>query len=79
LALYIFGTPIARAVTLELLQALYVIMGGTAGSLSLGLGILAGMFFFAIRPSPRLAHVLTFVFMMGAGTLICLAMILESI
>ena len=33
---------------------------------------------FAINPSPKLAHVLTFVFMMGEGTLICLAMILGS-
>lgn len=33
---------------------------------------------FAARPSPRLAYVLTLVFMMGTGTLICLAMVLGS-
>lgn len=34
---------------------------------------------FATRPSPRLAYILTFVFMMGAGSVICLAMVLGSI
>ena len=33
---------------------------------------------FATRPSPKLAYVLTLVFMMGEGFLICLAMILGS-
>jgi len=158
LAMHIFETPVARALTLGLLQALYVFMGGAAGSLSLGLGLLAGMFFFAMfggrgmidirdfpqdrstrvqtlpkrygikrttqfatvcllityalslaayftgefsalylyldltfiavglvcawlfvtRPSPKLAYSLTLVFMMGMGSLICLAMILGS-
>ena len=32
----------------------------------------------ATRPSPRLAYTLTLVFMMGMGSLICLAMILGS-
>ncbi len=48
LALHLFETPLARALTLGLLQALYVLMGGTAGSLSPGLWLLAGMFFFAM-------------------------------
>ena len=34
---------------------------------------------FALRPSPRLAYVLTLVFMMGMGFLITLAMVLGSI
>ena len=34
---------------------------------------------FMIRPSPELAFKLTLVFMMGMGTIICLAMILGSI
>jgi 4-hydroxybenzoate polyprenyltransferase len=34
---------------------------------------------FATRPSPKLARVLTLVFMTGMGSLICLAMILGSI
>ncbi|MFC1928722.1 UbiA prenyltransferase family protein [Chloroflexota bacterium] len=159
LALHLFETPLARALTLGLLQALYLIMGGVAGYLSPGLGLLAGMFFFAMfggrgmidirdfaqdeasrvqtlpkrygmkrtaqftavcllvscvlslsayftgefstiylyldiafiavtlvgawlfvaHPSPRLAYILTIVFMMGAGLLICLAIILGSI
>ncbi len=33
---------------------------------------------FATRPSPRLAYILTLVFMMGMGSLICLAVILGS-
>ena len=48
LALHLFETPIARALTLGLLQALYVIIGGSAGQLSPGLGFLAGFFFFAM-------------------------------
>ena len=48
LALHLFETPLARALTLGLLQALYVFMGSAAGHLSLGLGLLAGMFFFAM-------------------------------
>jgi 4-hydroxybenzoate polyprenyltransferase len=48
LALHIFETPLARALTLGLLQALYALMGGTTGHLSPGLGLLAGMFFFAM-------------------------------
>jgi len=158
LALHFFETPLARALSLGLLQSLYVLMGGAAGSLSPGLGLLAGMFFFAMfggrgmidirdfprdkvtrvqtlpkrygvkrtaqftaicllisfalslaayftgefsaiylyldlvfigvglicagffvtRPSPKLAYTLTLVFMMGMGSLICLAMILGS-
>jgi 4-hydroxybenzoate polyprenyltransferase len=158
LALHLFETPIARALTLGLLQALYVLLGGLAGRLSVGLLLLAGMFFFAMfggrgmidirdysqdqatrvqtlpkrygvrrtawftavcllvafalsfaaywtgefapiylylnlafiivglicaglfvaRPTPRLAHVLTLVFMMGMGSVICLAMILGT-
>jgi 4-hydroxybenzoate polyprenyltransferase len=159
LALHLFETPISRALTLGLLQALYVIMGSTTGGLSPGLWILASMFFFAMfggrgvidirdflhdeatevqtmpgrygvqrtayfsavsliiayalsliayfigefgviylyldiafiaiglvaaltfarYPTPRLAYIYTFVFMMGMGTLICLAMILGRI
>jgi len=159
LALHRFETPLARAATLGLLQALYVLMGGLAGRLSPGVLIMAAMFFFAMfggrgmidirdfpqdqatrvqtlpmrygikrtaqftavslliayalslaayftgefsavylyldlvfiavglvcawlfatRPSPRLAYALTIVFMMGLGSLICLAMIVGSI
>jgi 4-hydroxybenzoate polyprenyltransferase len=159
LALHLFEAAFARALTLGLLQALYMLMGGVAGRLSLGLGLLAGMFFFAmfggrgmidirdfsqdkstrvqtlpkrygvkrtaqftavclhicyalslaayftgefsaiylyldvafitvglvcawlfaIRPSPKLAYTLTLVFMMGMGSLICLAIILGSL
>jgi 4-hydroxybenzoate polyprenyltransferase len=158
LALHLFETPLTRALTLGLLQALYVLMGGMAGRLSPGLGLLAGTFLFAMfggrgmidirdfpqdestrvqtlpkrygikrtaqftavclliayglslaayftgefstiylyldlvfiaiglicaslfatRPSPKLAYILTLVFMMGEGFLICLAMILGS-
>ena len=159
LALHIFERPVARALTLGLLQGLYVFLGVAAGSLSLGLVLLAGMFFFAMfggrgmidirdfpqdkatrvqtlpkrygikrtaqftgvcliisyifslaayftgefsaiylylalvftivglvcawlfvtRPSPKLAYTLTLVFMMGMGSVICLAMILGSL
>ncbi len=44
--------------------------------------IVTGIFsavFFMMRPSPELAHKLTLVFMMGMGTVICLAMILGSL
>jgi len=159
LALHLFETPLSRALTLGLLQALYVFIGCAAGGrLSPGLGLLAGMFFFAMfggrgmidirdfpqdeatpvqtlpkrygikrtaqftvvclliayalslatyftgefntiylyldlvfiavglvcawlfatRPSPKLARVLTLVFMMGMGLVICLAMVLGS-
>jgi len=158
LALHVFETPLTRALTLGLLQALYALMGGMAGRLSPGIGLLAGMFFFAMfggrgmidirdypqdvvtrvqtlpkrygirrtaqftaiclliayalslaayftgeftviylyldlifiavglvcawlfatRPSPRLAHILTLVFMVGTGMLMCLAMIAGS-
>jgi len=158
LAAHRFETPLARAITLGLLQALYVWFGSLAGQPSLGLFLLAGMFFFAMlggrgrtdirdfpqdlptsvqtlpkrygiqrtayltaaslvivfalslaayatgefnrvylyldlvfvavgllcaawfaaRPRPRLAYVLTLVFMMGTGSLICLAMVLGS-
>jgi 4-hydroxybenzoate polyprenyltransferase len=159
LALHMFEHPLARALTLGLLQGLYTLMGGATGSLSLEIGIIAGMFFFAMfggrgmidirdfpqdkethvmtlpkrygtrrtaqftgiclfisyalslaayftgeftpvylyldsvfiavgivcailfmtRPSPKLAFRLTLVFMMGMGTVICLAIILGSI
>ncbi len=159
LTLHLFEHPLARAFTLGLLQALYSLMGAIAGSLSPGLGFIAGTFFFAMfggrgmidirdfpqdevthvqtlpkrygikrtaiftsicllisyalslaayftgefksiylyldiafivvglvcawlfatRPSPRLAYHLTLVFMMGMGSLLCLAMILGSI
>ena len=159
LALHLFERPLARALTLGLLQSLYALMGAASGQLSPGLGLLAGMFFFAMfggrgmidirdfpqdqatrvqtlpkrygikrtaqftaicllisyvltlaayftgefnvmylylalvftavglvcawlfatRPSPKLAYTLTLVFMMGMGSVICLAMILGSI
>ncbi|HXZ29981.1 MAG TPA: UbiA prenyltransferase family protein [Dehalococcoidia bacterium] len=158
LALHSFERPLARALSLGLLQGLYAVMGGVSGRLSPGLWLLAGMFFFAMfggrgmidirdfpqdkvtrvqtlpkrygvkrtaqfttlclliayalslavyftgefspiylhldlvfvavglacawlfatRPSPRLAYILTLVYMMGMGFLICLAMILGS-
>jgi len=159
LALHFFERPLTRALTLGLLQGLYAFMGGVSGRLSLGLWLLAGMFFFAMfggrgmidirdfpqdkvtrvqtlpkrygvrrtaqftafclliayglslaayftgefspiylyldlvfvavgmvcawlfatRPSPTLAYILTLVYMMGMGSVICLAMILGSI
>jgi 4-hydroxybenzoate polyprenyltransferase len=159
LALHIFEHPLNRALTLGLLQGLYALMGGLTGSLSLGIEIIAVMFFFAMfggrgmidirdfpqdketrvmtlpkrygikrtaqftgiclfisyalslaayftgeftpvylyldsvfitvgivcailfmtHPSPKLALRLTIIFMMGMGTVICLAMILGSI
>ncbi|MEW5816368.1 MAG: UbiA family prenyltransferase [Spirochaetota bacterium] len=155
LALHLFETPLLRALTLGLLQALYILMGGSAGHFSPGLFIASAMFFFAmfggrgmidirdfpqdtetpvqtfpkrygvkrtalfttgclavsyalslavyftgeftilylyldaifiavgvictvlfaVKPSPSLARSLTLVFMMGLGTLICLALI----
>jgi len=48
LALHLLEAPVARAFTLGLLQALYVLIGGVAGKLSPGLGFLAGFFFFAM-------------------------------
>ena len=48
LALHVFETPLARALTLGLLQALYLLMGASAGQLSAGLGFMAGTFFFAM-------------------------------
>ena len=159
LALHIFEHPISRALTLGLLQGLYVILGAMSGQLNLAIWLLAGMFFFAmfggrgmidirdfpqdkvtrvntlpkrygikrtayftgiclfisyafslvayftgefsalylylaiifvavgiicavlfmIRPSSELAFKLTLVFMMGMGSVICLAMILGSL
>jgi 4-hydroxybenzoate polyprenyltransferase len=158
LALHLFEAPISRALTLGLLQGLYVLGGASAGSLSPALLLLAFMFFFAMfggrgmidirdfaqdqatrvqtlpmrygvkrtaqftaisllvsyalslaayftgeftvvylylalaftaiglvsaclfvrRPTPKVAYGLTLVFMMGMGSLICLAMILGS-
>lgn len=34
---------------------------------------------FAARPTPKLAHILTLVFMVGSGSLICLAMVVGSL
>jgi 4-hydroxybenzoate polyprenyltransferase len=48
LALHVFEAPLARAVTLGLLQALYVLLGGAARNVSPGLGLIAGFFFFAM-------------------------------
>jgi 4-hydroxybenzoate polyprenyltransferase len=48
LALHLCEMPLARALTLGLLQALYVLLGGAAGRLSPGLGLSAAMFFFAM-------------------------------
>jgi 4-hydroxybenzoate polyprenyltransferase len=159
LALHLLEHPLTRALSLGLLQALYMLMGGIVGTLNPGIIIIAVMLFFAMfggrgmtdirdfpqdketrvmtlpkrygvkrtayftgiclfisfalslgayftgeftpiylyldiafitvgticaylfmtRPSPELAYKLTLVFMMGTGTLICLAMILGSI
>jgi len=48
LAFHVFEHPLSRALTLGLLQGLYAIMGGLTGSLSPGIGIIAGTFFFAM-------------------------------
>jgi len=159
LAFHALERPLSRALTLGLLQGLYTLMGSASGQLSPGLGLIAGMFFFAMfggrgmidirdfpqdkatrvqtlpkrygikrtaqfttvcllisytlslaayftgefsviylylalvftaiglvcawlfatRPSPKLAYTLTIVFMVGMGSIICLAIILGSI
>jgi 4-hydroxybenzoate polyprenyltransferase len=159
LALHLLETPLARALTLGALQALYVFLGASAGALSPGLALFAAMLFFAMcggrgmtdirdypqdqrtrvqtlpkrygivgtvrftavcllicyalslavyltgefgvvylyldlalivtglactwffaaHPTPRVAYVLTMVFMMGQGFVFCLAIILASI
>jgi 4-hydroxybenzoate polyprenyltransferase len=48
LAVRWFETPLSRAFTLGLLQALYILMGALAGSLSLGLMLISAMFFFSM-------------------------------
>jgi 4-hydroxybenzoate polyprenyltransferase len=48
LAFHLFETAIMRGVTLGLLQALYMIMGGMAGTLTPGVYLLAAMFFVAM-------------------------------
>ncbi len=48
LAAHLFETPLARAFTLGGLQALYTLMGAASGRLSLGLALLAAMFFAAM-------------------------------
>jgi len=48
LALHAFETPLARALTLGALQALYALMGGMAGRLSGGLALFAAVLFFAM-------------------------------
>ena len=48
LALHLLEHPLTRALSLGLLQALYMLMGGTVGTLSPGIIIIAGMFFFAM-------------------------------
>ena len=48
LALHIFETPIARAFTLGILQALYFFMGASIGEITTGIILLAAMFFFAM-------------------------------
>ena len=48
LALHFFERPLVRALTLGLLQGLYAIMEGVSGCLTPALGLLAGMFFFAM-------------------------------
>jgi 4-hydroxybenzoate polyprenyltransferase len=48
LALHVFERPLPRALTLGLLQGLYVLLGSTAGQLTPAIGLLAGMFFFAM-------------------------------
>ena len=159
LALHLWETPLGLALTLGLLQGLYVLIGAAAGRLSWGMGLLALVFFFAmfggrgmvdtrdflrdqatrvqtlpkrygvkrtawftavclfvcyalslavyftgefgplylyldlafvgigtavavlfvLRPTARLAYILTLVSMMGLGSLICLAVILGSL
>ena len=48
LALHLLEHPLTRALSLGLLQALYMLMGGTVGTLSPGIVIIAVMFFFAM-------------------------------
>jgi len=48
LAVHWFETPLLRAFTLGILQALYILMGALAGQLSTGLILLSLMFFFAM-------------------------------
>ncbi len=159
LALHLLETPLARAFSLGMLQALYLLMGGAAGHINTATWLIAAMFFFAMfggrgitdirdypqdmatrvetlpkrygirrtavftttcllvsyalslgayftgqftavylyldlafislglvgaiifaaRPTPRSAFIFTMIFMMGLGTLICLALILGSL
>lgn len=48
LALHLLEHPLTRAISLGLLQTLYMLMGGTVGNLSPGIIIIAVMFFFAM-------------------------------
>ncbi len=48
LALHFFEDALTRALTLGLLQACYVVIGGAAGYMNAGLWFIAGFFFFAM-------------------------------
>ena len=48
LATHILDKAILRALSLGLLQALYCIMGASVGTITIGIGLLAAMFFFAM-------------------------------
>jgi 4-hydroxybenzoate polyprenyltransferase len=48
LAMHWFETPFTRAVTLGMLQALYVLMGAAKGSISTGIWLIVVIFFFAM-------------------------------
>jgi 4-hydroxybenzoate polyprenyltransferase len=48
LAFHWFETPIARSLTLGILQSLYFFMGATSGVINIGMVLIALMFFFAM-------------------------------
>lgn len=60
LAIGVFDTPLLRAATLGLLQALYLLLGATAGSLSPGLWMLAGVLLFAMSGARGLTDIRDF-------------------
>jgi len=60
LAIGLLDTPLLRAATLGLLQALYLLLGATAGSLSPGLWLLAGVLLFAMSGGRGLTDIRDF-------------------
>jgi 4-hydroxybenzoate polyprenyltransferase len=60
LALGVFDRPLLRAATLGLLQGLYLLLGGTAGSLNPGIWMLSGVLLFAMTGARGLTDIRDF-------------------